>query len=869
MKLVKPLNLSLLHKVYEHDKGFFLSVGVLVLFPFVPRQGRGLDLGNEPDLWNTAGQALGKDAMLDMAMPKPMAEVLVAGKCFAPGPEPKTPIQGRRISLTFGEISKTLAVFGDRYWKKAAGLVHVITDPEPFTEMELGYDKAFGGPGYEANPTGKGAAPVLSPDGREIMPLPNLEYPGKLIADPGDRPAPAALNTIGLDWPPRMKLAGTYDRDWQENYFPGLAQDIQWTYFNSAAKDQRRGGWFTGDEAFCCQGMHPEKDTVQGRLPGIRVRCFTQRKQGNDTPLLEEIGTHVDTVWLFPHLEQGVAIHRGVARIADDEAEDVTHMLLAYERLTDEPRSQEHYHQALAKRADPDSAAKYALEERDLIPEGEKSAYALIIEQDQENRPESPLKANMERKAELQREKAKEMVLAMGLDPEKVFAKPDIQEELGLDDLVNIDAIEEKIISQAREIQEKKKEHFRQLLEEQGLDFETFRKQAEKAGTPRPSFSADKAIAQLREMVGENPELEEKIRRTEEQVRQAYQRFAHRFDGPEKPPADRLDMIRERIQAGLAQGFKFTGSDLCHADLSNLDLSGADLSDTLMEHVNLTGTLLTGANLAGAVLTRADLSRAKLDDADLTRANLGLAKLQGAKLSRAKMREAVLFQAELTGADLTGADLAEADFTEAKAAGVDLSEAVLTKVIFMNTSLANANLCRANLGQALFFSCDLHEADLSDVKAPNVLLVEAKAQKAVLTRATMNNATIVKECDFTGANFQGATLTQSGLRGCCFQGADFSHALLDMADLSECDLSRAKLVRARARQARFEKSDLTEADFSMADLMEGSLRKARLTSACFSRASLFGAEFFRAVLGGTDFTGADLNRTKLVNWQPS
>ena len=141
MKVFKPLTQGLLFKVFEEERQYYLSVGILNFFSFDLTRG----LFSEIDLWKFAGTELGKDAMLDICMPKPKGEVLVVGSCFAPGGKP---VPAYEVRLQIGPIDKTLHIFGDRFWKRKGGVLKTISDPMPFTEMNVSYENAFGGPDY-------------------------------------------------------------------------------------------------------------------------------------------------------------------------------------------------------------------------------------------------------------------------------------------------------------------------------------------------------------------------------------------------------------------------------------------------------------------------------------------------------------------------------------------------------------------------------------------------------------------------------------------------------------------------------------------------------------------------------------------------
>ena len=86
----------------------------------------------------------------DFAYYKPRADLLLVGKCYAPHGKP---IPACRANFQVGSKKKSLGIFGNRYWK---GISRTISEPEPFTEIDLCYENSFGGEGYKLNPVGKG-----------------------------------------------------------------------------------------------------------------------------------------------------------------------------------------------------------------------------------------------------------------------------------------------------------------------------------------------------------------------------------------------------------------------------------------------------------------------------------------------------------------------------------------------------------------------------------------------------------------------------------------------------------------------------------------------------------------------------------------
>jgi len=368
MKVIKDLDQGLLLNYFGLDNRFYLSVTIMTFFDF-----------NNPDqpiseqkMWPFIQEELGGETIFDMGMPKPKGEVLLWGRCFA---RDGKPVPASQVSFQLGPIRKALYVFGDRQWKKSAiGLT--ISDPEPFTEMPVIFERAFGGTGFDKNPVGKGINKVVIPDVGEIHPLPNIEDPKHIIGSTKDSPWPAGFAPFDFSWPQRAKKLGTYDNKWFLEHWPFYPEDMDWTYFNAAPEDQQMEAFFNGNERFTVTNMHKTKQTIDSRLPNVRHRLFINQLADKNKPEgdknFKEIHTHIDTIWLFPHAERGVVIYRGSAETADDEALDVTHIYIATEEPSSKPKTIEQFREEFEKRLDrkiPESAVAAKAKAREKLAE--------------------------------------------------------------------------------------------------------------------------------------------------------------------------------------------------------------------------------------------------------------------------------------------------------------------------------------------------------------------------------------------------------------------------------------------------------------------------------------------------------------------
>lgn len=150
----------------------------------------------------------------------PAFEVVLLGVAHAPEGRP---VPSMTVRLSVGARSRSMAVFGDRWWNTYGQPM----EPEPFARMPLTWNRAFGGTaeawfdehtsldvrdpmnplgrGFDAEARARELAEALEPpetyprlEDRD-RPLPNLEAIEQRIASPTDAPDPECWATVPMD----------------------------------------------------------------------------------------------------------------------------------------------------------------------------------------------------------------------------------------------------------------------------------------------------------------------------------------------------------------------------------------------------------------------------------------------------------------------------------------------------------------------------------------------------------------------------------------------------------------------------------------------------------------------------------------------
>lgn len=855
MKIVKPMSLSVLHRPYPFLGRAYMAVAALGFFRLGAPAARLL-----PDAaqWPLALAALPAGMALDDVMPKPRGEALVLGRACAPGGKQVTSMC---VRLAIGTIDKRLRVTGERGWRHGLLRLRQVADPAPFSTMPLTWERAHGGPGHAANPLGCGHAARFG--GARAGCMPNVEYCDEAKAARGRA---AGFAPLPSDHAPRKGKLGTYDARWLAQEAPGFASDIDWSAFNLAPEDQWLSGYFHGDEPYRLEGLHPERPSIEGRLPGVRARAFIQ--EGGAAP--REVPLALDTVWFLPDHDLGVLAFHGRVGIADIDGLGVTAVMAGYERLA-EPRPLAHYHEVLRLRSDPLQAAEHVFNEGQLAPAPDPADAARDAAADAAEHA-ARLAQQQQRLDELAREHWRlqgtpgtqgAMAPAAPHAAEAPFAAP------GARALASGDFDLAPMMRAARRAAEQARTQAAAALA--GLA-------RPEAAPPAPEAERDAALeraqvpaydllpaletgrdpvaaerlAQLDRLAGEGQlDADAHAKARAALAAAPAQQRAVRRATPAAAPGPRLGpsaaaTLGQQALRWHDSGIGLAGRDLAGADLRGARLAGADLRETMLEGADLSGADLTGADLrgavlAGALLRGASLARARLDEANLSGCDADGACLRGASLCAANASDARLCRADLSGAVLDRLLAPRMMLVEAVLDGVRADAATLVQ--------ADARGSRwhgARCDKLVALRAQLAGADFSGVRFTACAVNEADLRASRWDRAVLDGLQAAGATCFAGASLRGVRAGKCGLHGADLAGAD-----LQAGHWLRCDFSHARLDRALLDRARFPHSvfmgaslagaSAVDADFYQAVCRQADLRGARLAGAAFVQAELTGA----------------------------
>jgi hypothetical protein len=273
----------------------------------------------------------------ELAPYKPQTDVVVIGKAYAPR---GTATPQMTVSVKVGNKEKSLLIIGDRHCRFCANRAPAFSDPAPFSEMEIRYERAYGGKDetsdpnipfyYARNTMGKGVVLRNLKDSVEGLPLPNIEdpkdrlTPERLIIEQPERwhqqPLPQGFGWRQRTWYPRCGLLGVYPAFTDvgtvtpeermgllpKNHIALAKQSKLPTYdaeFNNGASLELSFPSLEGNEQICLSGMSPEGQlafSLPAETPAILLDIGQGEKQLDarlHTVSVRPDDLEVDLIW--------------------------------------------------------------------------------------------------------------------------------------------------------------------------------------------------------------------------------------------------------------------------------------------------------------------------------------------------------------------------------------------------------------------------------------------------------------------------------------------------------------------------------------------------------------------------------------------
>jgi len=801
----------------------------------------------------------------DFSFFKPRADVLLSGKCYVPGGHS---VAACPVSFQIGNYKKSLNVYGSRYWRK----IHFspqTTESEPFKEMDLRYERSFGGKNYALNPIGRGAAKADISIADNVLPVPNIQDPNKPITSPFEETSPAGFGPLDSTWKQRQDKLGTYDKAYLKTRWPWFAEDFDWSHFNAAPSDQQIEGYLKGDEKLVFENMHRKFPVYETQLPGIRPRCFARKQAFKDAKrYFEEVDLNLDTLWIDMEQEKMVLIWRGWTEVMDEDFDEIKQIFLMQESLHNAPAEIDECYSRFKKAQAAENGEIAEPEEKpESKPKKKKSANVAIpvagaaTAVTEASEDSEALKID---KTEIQAQ-VNEMLAKAGIDVKKL--PPEAQAEIQAQQ----DKVFLKLQASPGQVAELEKvEAEKQLQEALGdldLDMNNLPELSPKAKQEQIRFFKEfgieeDAIAgneQINQMwlilaaalpkMGVDPEnLSPLLEKGDKQFDELRKQL--KINAEPDTPSDSNDAVTSsennsapKDSQPIQPGDSVAGEDLSGSDFSNMDLQNCDFSFCI----------LTGANFTGANLKNANFS-----NANLAQVNFNQSVLVGANLTNVDAKAALF-----NGSNCNESTTVNANFSDIQANDSSWNSTNGKNAMFIRAKLNSAGFQKAQLEGAEFESAELKQADFSEAVLKNATLERADAQgglfvKADITglRASLNanfSASDFSQCNGSGPIFSSANFKDSNLTYSDIPGAIFDNANLQMANLSASNLCKSRFVKA----------NLAGAKFIQANLMQSSVERANLYQADLRGANCYEVEFFNAIINETNTESANLTATKL------
>jgi uncharacterized protein YjbI with pentapeptide repeats len=863
MHIIKSLQASLLTNTFQYNRKHFFVASTL--WPFE------LDLGApilEQDFWGAVGEQLGPNALLDEAMNKGCAEYLVFGDAIAPN---NAKVDRLDVQVDFAGTSKRLNVYGDRYWKGAGPMAHA-SDPIPFERMPLNYSYAFGGPEHDFNKDGRGCGEIELHEA-SLTWLANIEDPNRPVTSKSTEYQPVGFGPIPLDWPTRQALVGTYDDHYLKNHMPGLAPDIDWSYFNVSPLDQRFAEIFQGNETFAIHNMHDTKAIIKGQLPSVRGRCFVHQKTSleamqldpeadprlefekhkfRDDPdgVFKEIALKLDTVLFFPNANLGVVVHRGSCEVMHPQGLDIAGLMVAHQGVSDPSKDISYYQNEFVQRTDPQDGFKYLLNTSPLIPSSIACGFKQMLESiDDKSSGQESMEQYVEGQKKVAEDKQEEVATQQIAELESAGKEEEVaklKEALSRDnstfeipeDAKKIKAIADKILPGAADGDVNFKNLDLSQLNLKAMDElgDEMDKQA-KNKKQEAIASIKEQIAELKKFVAYTPGGRESIEKLEKML-----------EDIELPPIlPRPDFSEmEKLQAHVAQAQQMLQETKDH-EKSGLPMA---LTPEQIERANEVDKHIADLDLAGII----EENKQHIENSYRVGAHF-IEEARSPHPGQEQKLAIQFLQAYADQSELIRQDIAYCQFSSQQFSQFNMSDTFAEYSHWQDIQFSDCVMAGVILAHATIKGCQFTNSDLSGINL---------------------GSGHFEDCWFKDVNIQEATFARSKFSRCRFENCQFDDRMdawlevhMDSCVFINCQLTNINFIELEMPRTRFENCDLSESNFVKPDLTQAQFIKCKLHTTNFVVGMLSRVSFIESDLnntrfvGGCNLSGAKFNNSKI------
>lgn len=495
----------------------------------------------------------------------------------------------------------------------------------------------------------------------------------------------------------RGALLGTYNEAWVVRRWPHFPEDFDFEFFNCAPVAQRMER-LRGDEQLRLIGLHPERASVETRLPGIAVRAFAQYARAEGFRFVE-LELVLDSLHIDLAAERIQLVWRGQLPTTADRATELACFYACTDRLA-APMTLKSARERFA----------LALEERELDSQEQAAATAGL-----------PRRLGLATSEEQARRAAFKEALRAQIAVAPTSARPEPPEApaLSREEVVALVASGVSLADADLTACDLS------WLDLGGRDLSgAVLTGADLSGATLRGAKLDGSVLAQARLVGADlsgADLSEaNLARCE--LRQALLSGAKLRDA---------ELSRAVCSGSNFQRADLSGADLSKAilddcDLSCADLSQADLSQSSAANASFREATLEAVVAYGLVACDAsfDLARApglRADEADLSRASLQELFAPGASFQEATLRSACFDRAQLDDASFAHSALQGAKLRRCRARSASFRHATLTSADLrgsdlMQSSFERADLRRADLRASSLFECALLDAELEGLR---------------------------------------------------------------------------------------------------------------------------------------------------------